>query len=148
MKQPDKITIKGSVKMVLKGPDGKVKKIVEKENIVTTVGKNEYAAILADEAGGVRPSHIAVGTDNTAPVVGDTALGTEIFRKVIASTGRVGNKVTYTVSLIAGEATAVLEEAGIFNDPAVGDVFARFLTGSFNKGAGDTLDISWSIIFN
>lgn len=143
----DTVILKGQVKLVLKDKDGKIKKEVVKENLVVTVGKNEFAAILTDEAGGVRPTHIAVGTDNTAPDVADTVLVTEIFRKIIASTGRVDNKVTYTVSLAPGEATGALEEAGLFNDDTAGDLFARFLTGSFNKGINDSLDISWSILF-
>ncbi len=148
MEAKDKIILTGSIKLVLKDKDGKVKQEVVKKNLVTTVGKNEFAAILADEVGGVRPSHIAVGTSDTAPAIGDTTLGSELFRKAVGSTARSANKVTYAVSLLAGEGTGLLKEAGIFNDDTVGDLFARFLLGIFNKGADDSLDISWAILFN
>ena len=143
----DKITVKGEVTITLRDEKGEIKKQVKLPNLVTTIGKNEMAKLLANSSGFARPSHISVGTDNSAPAVGDTALGTEILRKPIATTGALGNKVTYTVSFLPGEATALLEEAGLFDAAAAGDMWARFLTGSFNKGANDTLDLSWSLLF-
>lgn len=143
----DKITITGEVHIVLKDAKGNVKKEVKLTNLVTTVGKDEMAKLLASGSGFARPTHIAVGTDNTAPNVADTVLGTEILRKAIATTGFLDNKVTYTVSFLPGEATALLEEAGLFDAAAAGDMWARFLTGSFNKGANDTLDLSWALLF-
>ncbi len=142
----EKVTITGQVKITLKGPDGKIKKELEVKNLVTTVGKTELAKLLAESTNFGRPTHIAVGTDNTAPDAADTALGAELLRKVIASVVQTANKVTYGVEYAAGEATGVLEEAGLFDNVHL-RMWARFLTGSFNKGANDSMDISWALLF-
>ena len=142
----EKVTVTGQVLIVLKGPDGEVKKELLVKNLVTTVGKTELAKLLAESTNFGRPTHIAVGTDNTAPDVADTTLGAQLASKPVDSTIQTTNKVTYAVSFAAGEATGVLEEAGLIDNVHL-IMWARFLTGSFNKGANDTMEISWALLF-
>lgn len=102
--------VSGSVK----GIDLKTGKTVfENHNIFVQTGFNELAKLVKDKSG-VVPSHIAVGTSNTEPLIGDTDLkGSELGRKPFESSEITGASVKYAASFLAGEATGVWEETGI-----------------------------------
>lgn len=140
----DLIKIKGMVRMELIGADGQVKQITERENLVTTVGKNLIAGLIAAEVV-TAPNYLGIGTSNTAASVGQTALiGTELAR--VAVTGiRTTNSVAYTATFNAGTGTGTIEEAGLFNASSVGTMAARWLTGTVVKGASDSLVITWTL---
>ena len=82
--------------------EGKIEELLDKysvrvtkyENIVPDVG----LAVIAENLNEASPSadfnqliqYIAVGTDNTAVTAGDTQLGAEVVRKLVATRSRVG----------------------------------------------------------
>lgn len=143
-KQPthaDESKSKGQVTLVLRGPDGKVKKI-QKSNTVTTAGKAVLAdRLLAAPTLGV-PTHIAVGTGTPAA----TLLGAEIARIALGTKTRSTNVVTMTATFAAGTGTGALTEAGIF-DVVTANTVNMHLSASYaviNKAAGDTLDVTWT----
>ena len=135
-----------NVKLSLRTNTGKILYEVEGHNLIVTTGKNLIAGLVAGEVI-VAPSHMAIGNDNTAPVVGDTALGGELGRVLIGSISRAANVVTLNDSFPGGIGTGTVEEIGLFNDVDVGIMIARFLTGTFTKGAADILDFTWTLTF-
>jgi len=144
-----RVAIVGHLSLVLYGPDGQVKDRREVHNTVTTAGDKIVADAMSDQ-GETPLSHMAVGTGN-GQTSASTTLATESDRNALASTtqgtGGDDNDVIYVATWLAGDATAALTEAGIFNDASAGDMgfYADF--AAINKAAGDTLTITWTVTF-
>lgn len=138
------IPIKGHLLLELRGPDGELKSVVEVDNLITTVGRNEIVDnLLASPAAG-KPTHQAVGTGATAAAVGDTALGAESARVALTSKTRAGNVLTLVGDFAAGVATAALTEAGVFVGTGAVSMWSRAVYSVQNKGANDTLKLTWT----
>ncbi len=58
---------------------------------------------------------------------------------------RRGPVTTYTATFPPGVGTGALVEAGIFNDPAVGTMLSRVVYPVVNKGAADTMSVTWTV---
>ena len=116
-------------------------------NLVVTTGKTFIAGSMLKTTTNTPTAmtHMAVGTNNTAPAAGDTALGAEAGRVALASATSTGAVVTYTASFPAGTATGALVEAGIFNDSSAGTMLCRTTFAVVNKGADDAMSITWQI---
>lgn len=140
----DAVKAKGHVTVELRGPDGKVKAKREKTNLIVTVGRNSIVDQLLAAPTVTKPTHMAVGTGNVAAALGDTALGTESARVALTSKTRATNVLTLVGDWAAGVATAALTEAGVFNAAAAGDLYSRVTFAVINKGANDTLRITWT----
>jgi len=145
------IKVSGRVHILMKGPDGKIKYNEWYNNLVVTSGKNHIADQMADQ-GEAAMSHMAVGTGTTAPVAGDTALQTELDRNALTSitqgSGADAHKVTYVADWAAGDGTGAITEAGIFNSAAAGTMLCRTVFPVKNKGAADTLTMTWVLTFS
>lgn len=143
----DDLTITGHVLVELRDADGRLKERREVDNLVVTAGKQHIADALSSAPGQSAMGWMAVGTGSTAPAAGDTALGTEIDRNALTSRTDAGAVVTYVGDWAAGDATnAALAEAGIFNQSSVGGtMLARATFTAINKGASDTLKITWTV---
>lgn len=128
--------------------NGKLKQTEKVHNLVVTAGLNHIADQLSASPGGGAMSHMAVGTGGGAAAAGDTALTTENDRNALTSRTDSGAVVTYVGTWSAGDATAALTEAGIFNAGAAGTMLARVLFSVINKGAADTLVITWTLTFS
>ncbi len=115
-------------------------------NTVTALGDAHVADQLSDQ-GNTAMSHMAVGAGTPST----TALGSETDRNALDSTtqGTVGddNDVIYVCTWAAGDATAALTEAGIFNDASAGTMFVSASFAAINKGANDSLVITWTVTF-
>lgn len=127
---------------------GKLKQTEKSHNLVVTAGLNHIADQLSASPGGGAMSHMAVGTGGGAAAAGDTTLTTENDRNALTSRTDSGAVVTYVGTWSAGDATAALTEAGIFNAGAAGTMLARVLFSVINKGAADTLVITWTLTFS
>lgn len=140
------LDISGEVEIILRGPDGREKARETVRNLVVTVGRNHIADQMAEQNEAAM-SHMAIGTGTTAALNTDTALITEIDRNALASTtqgsGAEANKVTYVCDWAAGDGTGAITEAGIFNSAAAGTMLCRTVFSVKNKGAGDTLTLTW-----
>lgn len=136
--------IKGMVTLVLKDSNGHTKEQRTIPNLVVNAGLAHIASRLASDTPTIM-SHMAVGTSATAAGAGDTTLGTEVGRVALSSTNVVTNTVTYTGMFGAGVGTGALVEAGIFNDVTTGTMLCRTTFAVVNKGASDTLEISWTL---
>lgn len=127
------------------GPDGELKQEVTTHNLVVTAGINHIADQL-DSSPGTAMSHMEIGSGSTAPAAGDTALQTPIDRNALTSRTSAANVVTYVGDWAAGDGTSAdIEEAGIFNNAAGGTMLARAVFTQVNKGASDTLKITWTV---
>jgi hypothetical protein len=142
----DALKITGRVEIVLRGPDGRFKARRTIKNLVVTAGKNHIADQLSASPGQAAMSHMEIGSDGTAPAAGNTALGTPIDRNALTSRTDSGNVVTYVGDWAAGDGTSSdIEEAGIFNAASSGTMLARATFTLINKGASDTLKITWTV---
>ena len=113
-------------------------------NLVVTTGKNFTASRMVGVASNVM-SHMAVGAGTTAAVVGDTTLGSELGRVALTASTAVNNVVTYTATFGAGTGTGAVTEAGIFNAASAGTMLCRVVFAVVNKGANDTIAITWTV---
>jgi hypothetical protein len=140
------LKITGKVDLVLKDSEGRVKKSATLKNLVVTDGKDLIAGLLAQD-GSSFPSHMAVGDSDTSPTAGQSALqGSELGRVALNSTTtQNGNEVVYNATFPDGTATGTVEEMGIFNFNSGGTMLCRVLTGTFDKGSNDSLEISWTL---
>ena len=134
----------GRLKIELFGDDGKLKDSREIDNLVVTVGKDFIASRMVGTAANVM-SHMAVGTDNTSPVAGDTTLGAEVGRVALTSGSASGSVATYAATFGAGTGTGALVEAGIFNASSAGTMLCRTTFAVVNKGASDAMTITWTV---
>ena len=139
----EQIKVTGQVCITVTDKNGQVKDRREIKNLVVTAGKTFIAARMVGTPTAM--SHMALGSDNTAAAVGDTALGTELGRVALASATSSGAIVTYTASFPAGTATGAVVEAGTFNDPTTGTMLCRTVFAVVNKGADDAMNVTWAI---
>ena len=56
-----------------------------------------------------------------------------------------GNAIAYVATWAANDATAALTEAGIFDAASGGDMLCRTKFDVVNKGAADSMTITWTI---
>ena len=140
----DPIGIRGHVHVELCGPDGELKATREVDNMIVTAGKNHIADQLSSAPWRGGDGQMAIGTGSTAAALGDTALVTELDRNTLTSRTDSANVVTYVGNWAAGDGTGTIQEAGIFNAASVGTMLARAVFTSINKGASDTLAITWT----
>jgi hypothetical protein len=140
------LDITGEVEIVLHGPDGRIKAHEITSNLVVTAGRNHIADQMAEQDEAAM-SHMAIGTGTTAAAAGDTALESELDRNALSSvtqgTGSDAHKVTYQGDWAAGDGTGAITEAGIFNSASAGTMLCRTVFAVKNKGAGDTLTLTW-----
>ena len=90
-------------------------------------------------------SHMALGSSSTAAAVGDTTLGTELGRVALTAGTAANNVVTYTATFGTGVATGGVQEAGIFNASSAGILLCRVVFAVVNKGANDTMAVTWTV---
>jgi hypothetical protein len=142
---PDYLKVEGNLIIIKTSGDG-VEERVEHKNLVVSVGKTNIAARMAGNTAAVM-SHMAVGTGNTAAVVGDTTLETELSRVALTVAGGTpsSNTVTYSASFPAGTGTGALTEAGVFNADTSGTLLCRTVFPVINKQAADSIAITWVI---
>lgn len=118
--------------------------VLEVENLVVTAGKNFVASRMVGAAAAVM-SHMALGTGATAAAVGNTTLETEAGRVAVSSGTASGADATYVASFPAGTATGAITEAGILNAGSGGTLLCRSVFSAINKGAADSITISWVV---
>ncbi len=143
----DTIKMTGDLKIVLTDENGQIKHEQEVKNLVVTVGKNFIASRMKDTTD-TAMSHMAIGSGSTAADVSDTALGTQLGRVSLTSTTVTNNNVAYVATFPAGTGTGAVTEAGLFNASSGGTMLCRTVFSVINKGAADTLGITWTVTVN
>ena len=133
----------GKLTVEIKNDKGVVIETREVKNLVVDDGL-EYIADRMKNNSTVM-SHMAIGTGSTAAAASDTALGTEAARQALTSTTVTANAVAYVASFGAGTGTGAITEAGILNNSTGGTLLCRTVFSVVNKGASDSMTITWTI---
>ena len=134
----------GKLTVEIKDKDGKVKDSREVKNLVVSDGLDFIASRMKD-ATATAMSHMAIGTGATAAASGDSSLGTEAARQALTSTTVNNNAVSYVASFAAGTGTGAITEAGVLNAASGGTLLCRTVFSVVNKGASDSMTITWTI---
>ncbi len=140
----EEIGIKGKLKIQLIR-DGKVIQEEKVNNIIVTTGKALVATLVSGS--GTSFSHMAIGTDNTTEVIGDSSLIAEVGRVTLTSKAVSTNVISYIGDFPAGTGTGTITEAGILNASSSGTMLNRVTFSSVNKTASDALKITWDVTF-
>ena len=132
------LKLKGKLKIALND-----KVVQEVDNLVVTAGKNFVADRMKNNS--TVMGYMAVGTGTTAAAAGNTTLGSESDRNALTSTTVTNNEVAYVGTWAAGDASVAITEAGLFSASSGGTMLARTVFSAVNKGASDSLTITWTI---
>ncbi len=135
----DGLKLTGKLKIALNGET-----VQEVDNLVVTAGKG-YVASRMKDATATAMSHMAIGSGSTAAAASDTALGNQLGRVALTSTTVSGAVVTYVATFAAGTGTGAVTEAGILNASSSGDLLCRTVFSVVNKGASDSMTITWTV---
>lgn len=141
----------GHIKIELTDKDGNKKVVVDKHNTFTDAGDAHVADQLSVSPGEAAMGWMAIGTGSSAFAVGSTVLNSELDRNALSGsypeqgTGANDNVVTYKATWAAGDGTGAIVEAGIFNSSIAGSMLAASTFSVINKGASDTLTITWTV---
>lgn len=149
----ENIKLTGNVHVRLFGPDGQLKQEHSDHNLVVTVGKTYLAAWLAAASqAGEFMTWVGLGTGTTGPASGDTALETEFsgggYSRSDGTLSSASNVWTNTATFGPGNGTGAVTEAGLFSASTSGTMFARQVFAAYNKAAGDTMVVVWSVTFS
>ncbi len=142
----DNIKVTGHINFKLYDGDGNLKEERNIKNLVTSAGKTALATWLA--AGSQSTTfmpYIGVGTGNTAASTSDTTLQTELATRSAGAVTSSSNVWQSVASFGAGVDTGAITEAGLFSASSSGTLFARQVFSVINKGAADSLQITWQI---
>ena len=134
----------GKLTIEVKDKDGKLKQREEVKNLVVDTGL-AYIASRMKDASATAMSHMAIGTGSSAAAAGNTALGTEAARVALTSSTVTSNAVAYVASFAAGTGTGAITEAGILNAASSGTLLCRTVFSVVNKGASDSMTITWTV---
>ena len=135
----DGLKLKGKLAISLNG-----KIIQEVDNLVVTAGKGYVASRMKDTTA-TAMSHMAIGSGSTAAAASDTALGNQLGRVALTSTTVSGAVVTYVASFPAGTGTGAVTEAAILNASSGGTMLCRTVFSVVNKGASDSMTVTWTV---
>lgn len=142
MRIEDKPGATGKVYLLLNGEE------VAVSNLVVDTGKAWIAGRVNGSASSI--THIAVGTTNTAAVAADTALKSEVGRKVItvANGTLSANTVTFETTFAEAEGNGALVEAGLFTAATGGTMIARTVFPIITKTSTDLFTVRWVLSIN
>lgn len=156
MNSNENLKLSGMLQIVVNGPDGTVKDSREVKNLVVQDGLRWITSSMAKTSNTpAAMTHMGIGDGTTAAADAQTdLLGTNKFRKAF-TTATVANSspaagrgnIVYvcffdTADNITGGAVT---EAGIFNAASAGTMLCRTVFPVVNKGASDTMTITWTI---
>lgn len=129
-------------------------KIYEHENIIPTVGRGMLANNLVSNSPTDSPriNYTALGTGSVTPANGDTALGSESYRKSTASATNADNVAYVTAFYTATEVSGTFTEHALYCNGTAsansGVLFSRVLLNSgsgISKSNTETLTIDYTI---
>lgn len=144
-------------------PDRPVQRVVREGNIAVTWGLNNMVErlVTATEAFSNRSNGwvqaMAVGTDSTAPTFTGNALNASQTFVLLQSTAEMsisdaGNRTVEYQGTFDDAAAYSIKEVGLFGSQgASGNMIAHSTlaaTDQVNKGTGDTVNISYQLIFD
>ena len=142
----DSLKLTGKLKVQKFNQDNNLVEIREIPNLVVSVGKSHIATRISAN-NEVIMNHMAIGGSATSPAASDTSLGSELGRVGLTSTSVSANTLTYLGTFSPGTGTGTVKEAGIFNaqGSGAGTMLCRTTFADINKGASDSIVITWNV---
>ncbi len=137
----DKLSLTGALTVSVNG-----EVVRDIRNLVVTSGKELVAANL--QGGTVTPiTHMGVGSGSVAAGAADVALGAQLDRNALSTSGGsvADAVVTYECTWLPGDGTDALTEAGLFSAVTGGTMLARTVFPVVNKGVDDNVTIVWDV---
>lgn len=120
------------------------------KNIITAWGLSTIAAALTGILVTPALEYLAIGEGSTPETVNDAALVAETNRDQASVThlsGEDANKVVFYKLWAEGEVVGSFTEAGIFNDPTLGNMLNRRTFPPITVGVTNSFEITWTIEF-
>lgn len=135
--------IRGDLDIKLFNAKGELKQEEKIHNAVKTAGLYGLLDQALASPTLAKVGWMAIGTGTPAA----TLLGAEIDRNALTSKTRSNAVLTMVANWAAGDGTGAITEAGLF-DVATANTVNMWCSSSFtaiNKGASDTLQITWTL---
>ncbi len=144
MDKKSELSIHVNCLLELIGADGKVKEKRLIHNTVTNAGKYGLADQVLASPTLAKITHLAIGTGTP----GANALGSELVRIIFDSLTRNNNVDTAAAYYGPGVGTGAITEAGTFDDDTAGNMWMSSSFSVINKGAADSLQVTWTLTIN
>lgn len=147
----DDILVEMNVRALVRDRLGRIQRIIRKHNLVVTDGLALLTQLI--QGNGEAVTHMAVGSDSTAPALSDSGLYAEFYRNTLTSTSRDGSGgATFTLYIGTNDANGnTIREAGLFNAPDGGTMLSRVDFTSTEEVAKDStisVEIAWDLSFS
>lgn len=145
--------MRGTFEIKVIGPDGKVKDYRKAENLVVDGGVDFIADVMGKATQPTEMDNIGVGWGTGAsddPTAGQTDLQGASKDRNTAVYAHTDGLATFTLQATWGTddpstGSVTIEESGVFNDaPTGGTMLCRQTFAGVNKGASDTLEVTWT----
>jgi len=122
---------------------GKLVRRFAAHNLAVDAGLNLLRDGLFGDAG-TQITHCALGTSSAVPAAGQTALGSEVFRNVLAQRTKGNKTLALRFSLASGEANEqLIREAGLFTAGNV--MYARVTPEEYYKTSAQSVLYTWTL---
>jgi hypothetical protein len=145
----ENMKVTGAFVVELFDKDGNLKERRDVKNVVTTAGKTYLAAWLAaNSQAGKFMSYLGLGTGTNAADASDTTLQTELSTRVLGTLSSSTHVWINIATFGAGVNTGAITEAGVFSASSSGTMLSRQTFAVVNKGASDSLTLTWNIILS
>lgn len=140
------ITLAGHATLILRDKNGNIKEVREVKNLIVDAGFDFVCDVMGKAAQPADMEYTAIGTGTTAATDTDTQLEAHSTR-VTNSYGHTAGEDTYytTATFGAGAGTGAITESGLFNHTSTGSMLCRQTFDVINKGANDSLEVTWKI---
>lgn len=142
-KQEGKVCCKGSFQVFDKDT-GEL--LFENHNMFMNLALEAIAKWVAGDSTVLVPTVVKIGTSSADVAIGQLTLqGSVLGTKAVDSAEAVGASVKFIASFLAGEASGVWEEVGLFDTADV--MWSRSLTGTYTKKDKDKIEVHWTYEF-
>lgn len=144
--------MRGTFEIKVIGPDGKVKDSRKVENLVVDAGVDFIADVMGAASQPTEMDNIGVGWGANAsddPTAGQTDLQGASKDRNTAVYAHTPGLATFTLQATWGtddpsDGSVTIEESAVFNDSSGGTMLCRQTFAGVNKGASDTLEVTWT----
>jgi len=138
--------LKGHITIKLYDANGVLKEHRDINNVVVTVGKAFLAAWLTQSTqSDYFMRYVGLGTGASAASASDTSLQTELSTRSAGNLTNSTNVWQNQATFGPGVDTGAITEAGLFSASSAGTMMARQVFAVVNKGASDSLQLTWQI---
>ena len=117
-------------------------------DVITTVGKNIVAELIGGVDANADFDYLAVGTDGTEAVAGDTTLGAEITDSGLARAQITPSVTTNVLSLVktwTATGAKTVQECGVLNAASSGTLLAHSDFDAISLTTDDQLQVTYEI---